>query len=98
MEEPVLSAYNKALDDLSKLSGCETPCKLEFQLSGSLANASRVKKAECVARATEACQLVCNIIAPDDGESLFNSLTQKEEVPEHIQLLIMRLLKHRLEI
>lgn len=47
IEEPVFSTYNKALDDFSKLSDCETPCKpLEFQLNGSLENASRVKKAE----------------------------------------------------
>ena len=89
IEEPVLSTYNKALDDLSKLSDCETPCRpLEFQLNGSLENASRVKKADCLARATEACKLVCNVIAPDDGESLFNSLPRKEEAPEQIRLLI----------
>ena len=65
------------------------PCKpLEFQLNGILENASRVKKAECVVRAKEACKLVCNVIAPDDGESLFNSIPRKEEVPEQIRLLI----------
>ena len=81
--------YNNALDDLSKLAGFHTPTKLEFQLHGGLDNASRIEKAECVARATEACKLVCNLIEPDDGETLFNSLPQKEqEVPESIRLLI----------
>ena len=89
VKEPILSTYNNALDNLSKLSGFQTACKLEFQLNGSLENASRMQKAECVARATEACKLVCNVIAPDDGETLFNSLPRKEEdVPEGIRLVI----------
>ena len=70
--------YNNAFDDLSKLSGFQTPCKLEFQLNGSVENASRIQKAECVTRATEVCMLVCNVIAPDDGETLFNLLHRKE--------------------
>ena len=52
VEETVLSTYNNALDDLSNLAGFHTPTKLEFQLHGDLDNASRIEKAECVARAT----------------------------------------------
>lgn len=88
-EPPVLSTYNKALKDLSELADFRTPSQLKFQLHGKLDTATRSEKEECVERATEACKLVCNTIAPDDGKTLFECLPQKEQnVPESLRLLI----------
>ena len=74
----VLDQYNKAMESVSQLAGTQAPPKLTFQLDGNLESATPKEKDECIARATDACKRICKIIAPDDGEKLFEALQQDD--------------------
>ena len=76
----VLDQYNKAMESVSQLAGTQAPPKLTFQLDGNLESATPKEKDECIARATDACKRICKIIAPDDGEKLFEALQQDDNM------------------
>ena len=65
-----LDTLNEALNKLS--GGTFSP--LTFQLNCSWSAASAEDKDICLEKVEEACKIICNIISPIDGQSLFQSL------------------------
>jgi hypothetical protein len=72
-----LDTLNEALDRLS--GGTFSP--LTFQLNCSWSTASVEDKDLCLEKAEEACKIICNIISPKDGQSLFQSLLDSSSEP-----------------
>ncbi len=67
------------MENISQLAGTEAPPKLTFQLDGDPESATSKKRDECITKATDACKCVCKIIAPNDGQKLFEALQQKDQ-------------------
>ena len=72
-----LDTLNEALDRLP--GGTFSP--LTFQLNCSWSAASVEDKDMCLEKAEEACKIICNIISPKDGQSLFQSLLDSSSEP-----------------
>lgn len=83
----ITQQYNQALERLSELANVAKPPDLCIQIPHTLASASQEEKDTCIERATEACKLVCKIIAPNDPENLFQSLP-REDQGKHLLPLI----------
>ena len=72
-----LGTLNEALHRLS--GGTFSP--VTFQLSCSWSAASIEDKEVCLEKMEEACKIICNIISPLDGQSLFKSLLDSPGEP-----------------
>ena len=71
--DSIAAKFNQAIENLSELAGMDKPVELSHQLS-DLESATSIKKSECMDVATDACKIICSIIAPNNGEKLFDSL------------------------
>ena len=90
----VVDAYNSAMDKIASLvSQPVMRNHLNAQLSAPLKNVSKEERLRTVEKAREDCQLLCNIITPNDGEELFHSMTTSSEnqndvfIPDDLVLL-----------
>ena len=54
-------------------------------------NASKKDQNTCIDRITEACRVVCEVIAPQDGENLFKTMKNMGErnISEELRLLMI---------
>ena len=77
----VINEYNKGITQLSKAVNAEGPTPLEYQVF-DWHRASKREKSESIERATEACNLVCSIIAPNDAEDLLQAITHAKQDSE----------------
>ena len=73
----LITAYNKAMETLSEAACEHRPSLLTYQLK-DWDSASNKEKMECQEKASEACSLLCKVIAPKDGERLFHSLYEQK--------------------
>ena len=79
----IVGAYNSAMD---KLAGLASPSATREPLSSQLLNqVSKEERSRIVEKATEDCLLVCKVIAPNNGEELFECITRStaETVGDH---------------
>lgn len=77
------------MESLSEMTGAANQSKLTFQLQDKWENISTEEKNTCIEKATEGCKLICNVIAPSDGETLFAALSTKDQsISEDLQALI----------
>ena len=70
----VLDIFN---DCFSKLSGSTSTAKfspISSRLHIPLSETTKSTKEKCIAKASEACQMVCEVIAPNDSETLFEEV------------------------
>ncbi len=86
-DSSVLDQYNQAMENISQLAGTQAPPKLTFQLDGDLESATSMERDECITKATDACKRICKIIAPNDGEKLFEALQQKDQEKNLVPLM-----------
>ena len=71
---------NSAMENIKEVSGQKKIYQLQYQLKSWDAR-SDIRREKFVCKATEACRLLCNVIAPNDGEKLRKAL-QGEKVNE----------------
>ena len=75
-----IAAFSDAMESLNQVAtnaGRVSP--LMFQLKTSWDEASEQEKEVCIDKATEACNLVCDVIAPKAGSELFQSCVTLEK-------------------
>ena len=84
--DSIVAKFNQAMENLSELAGMDKPLELSHQLS-DLESATAIEKSECMNTATDACKIICSIIAPNDGEKLFDSLPRVNS-NEHLLPLV----------
>ena len=79
--DSAMSVFNAAMDRLNNVATNVGPVSpLTFQLKTKWDDAREDEKDVCIDKATETCSLVCDIIAPNAGQELFQScFTPKEE-------------------
>ena len=73
-ETDVLRAFNEAMVTLSDKTSGDQFDPLTFQLRGKLTDATPSESKLCMEKAAEAGRIVCDVIAPEDGQNLFDSL------------------------
>ena len=72
--------FNSAMENIKEVSGQKKNYQLQYQLKSWDAR-SDIEREKFVCKATEACRLLCNVIASNDGEKLHKAL-QGEKVNE----------------
>ena len=72
--ELAMSAFTDAMEKLNPVAtGAGRVSPLTFQLKSTWEEAKEHEKEICIDNATEACTLVCDIIAPKAGQQLFQA-------------------------
>ena len=77
-----LETFNETMKNLAEHTSSDITL-LKFQLTSKWNEATKDEKQECLEKAKEACRVVCDIIAPADGSSLYDSLLTKSN-EEHV--------------
>lgn len=87
----ILDIYNNAFARLSVETEVGKVAPLESRLDSKWENTSKKDQNTCIERATEACRVVCEVIAPQDGDRLFEAMknTNEENVSEELRLLMI---------
>ena len=67
----ILDVYNNAFARLSVETEVGKIAALERRLDTKREKASKKDQTACIERATEACRVLCEVIAPKDEEKLF---------------------------
>jgi hypothetical protein len=88
-DPPVLDIYNESLKCIAKTAGLNQPQPLQYCLKGNWETATKKEKQECKERATEACKLICDVIAPSDGQKLFQSINVQQQEPSKETLALI---------
>ena len=68
--------YNEGMAKIARHSKREGLKPLIFQLSTTWEEAIPEERKICIGKATEACEVICSVIAPKDGEKLFKAMHQ----------------------
>ena len=71
--ESAISEFNAAMGKLNEVSTTRQVSPLTFQLKTTWDEAKEHEKEVCIDKATEACSLVCGIIAPNAAQELLPS-------------------------
>lgn len=85
-DDGVLDVYNTAMDEIArKISSSRQPLDLQTNSCG--------KRQHCIERATQDCKILCDVIAPNNGEQLFeamasNTLEKNEEADDLVKTLM----------
>ena len=85
-----IAAFKNAMESLNQVAtnaGRASP--LMFQLKTSWDEASEQEKEVCIDKATEACSLVCDVIAPKAGPELFQSCVTPEKDTHFSDLVLL---------
>ena len=86
--ESAMSVFNAAMDKLSNVATNAGPVSpLTFQLKTKWDNAREDEKDVCIDKAMEACSLVCDVIAPNAGQELFQSCFTPNEETKYADLV-----------
>ena len=73
----VLDVFNSSMSNLAEIAGKQSIDPLKSQLE-HWEDCSEMEKQTYARTAKEACQLVCHVIAPRDGEKLFQVVQQQQ--------------------
>ena len=84
----VVDAFNNAMEELSEVASVEAPASITFQLNSSWDRATSSQKVQCIQKASEACKMKCQIIAPKAGHMLYQSLSQEENLSKELIALM----------
>ena len=68
--------YNEAMAKIAVHSERGKIQPLTFQMSTTWEKSSPEEKEICIEKATEACSVICSVIAPKDGDQLFQAIQQ----------------------
>lgn len=85
--ESTISAFNTAMETLNEVkTKADRVTPLTFQLKSTWDETKEAEKEVCIDKAIEACNLVCDVIAPKAGQELFQScfIPDKERHHEDI--------------
>lgn len=84
----VVQAFNDAMKHLSEIASIQPPAPVIFQLKTTWESATEDEKEQCISNASEACRMICKIIAPEAGENLYQSLPQEKPVSQELITLM----------
>ena len=83
-----MSAFTDAMEKLNPVAtGAGRVSPLTFQLKGTWEEAKEHEKEIFIDKATEACTLVCDIIAPKAGQQLFQTCFTPDKWTSHLDLV-----------
>ena len=86
--EIAMSAFTDAMEKLNLVAtGAGRVIPLTFQLKSTWEEAKEHEKEICIGKATEACTLVCDIIAPKVGQQLFQACFTPDKGTSYLDLV-----------
>ncbi|CAB4002486.1 Hypothetical predicted protein [Paramuricea clavata] len=82
--------YNESMSHLASLMSFKEISPLSFRLTSSWDETTQSEKEACIEKASEACQVICEVIAPNAGEELFEAMnfTSSIHVSEELAALM----------
>ena len=93
-----IKSFNEAmktctLSEQTRINKMTDP--LTFQLTGAWDNISTEEKGICIEKALEACKVVCEVIAPNSSNDLFDAVKSAESRPEISEELVTLMLAYQ---
>ena len=76
VSDDVVADFNEGMAKIARHSKREDLTPLTFQLSTTWEEAIPDERKTCIEKATKACEVICSVIAPKDGEKLFQAIRQ----------------------
>ena len=76
VSDNVVADFNEGMAKIARHSKREDLTPLTFQLSTTWEEAIPDERKTCIEKATKACEVICSVIAPKDGEKLFQAIRQ----------------------
>ena len=76
--DEVLETFNKVMMELSSRTNQKEIETLQTRMKTSWSDASKEEKKMYTEKATKACQVICNVICPSDGQNLFHAVQEHE--------------------
>ena len=76
VSDDVVADFKKGMAKIARHSKREDLMPLTFQLSTTWEEAIPDERKTCIEKATKACEVICSVIAPKDGEKLFQAIRQ----------------------
>ena len=76
VSDDVVADFNEGMAKIARHSKREDLMPLTFQLSTTWEEAILNERKTCIGKATKACEVICIVIAPKDGEKLFQAIRQ----------------------
>lgn len=65
---------------LASLMSFKEISPLSFRLTSSWDETTESEKAACIEKASEACQVICEVIAPNAGDGLFQAMNSTSDI------------------
>ena len=72
--------YNESMSHLASLTSFKEISPLSFRLCSSWDETTHSEKEVCIEKATEACQVICEVIAPNAGKELFQAMNSTSDI------------------
>ena len=72
--------YNESMSHLASLTSFKEISPLSFRLTSSCDETTQSEKEACIEKASEACQVICEVIAPNAGEQLFQAMNSTSDI------------------
>ena len=86
--ESAMSVFNIAMKKLNQVATNVGPVSpLTFQLKTTWDDARKDEKGVCIDKAAEACSLICDVIAPNAGQKLFQSCFTPDKETNYLDLV-----------
>ena len=77
--DDVVADFNEGMAKIARNSKREDLMPLTFQLSTTWEEAILNERKTCIEKATKACEVICSVIAPKDGEKLFQAIRDSSD-------------------
>ena len=72
--------YNESVSHLASLTSFKEIPPLSFRLTGCWDETTQSEKDVCIQKASEACQVICEVIAPNAGKELFQAMNSTSDI------------------
>ena len=72
--------YNQCMSHLASLTSFKEIPPLSFRLTSNWSETTQSEKEACIEKASEACQVICEVIAPNASEELFQAMNSSSDI------------------
>ena len=77
--DETIQKYNQCMSTIAKCTSYKQISPLSFQLTSTWDELTQSEKDVCIDKAQEACQVICEVIAPKAGEDLFQAMSDSSD-------------------
>ena len=74
------NVYNQCMSHLASLTSFKETPPLSFRLTSNWGETTQSEKEACIEKASETCQVRCEVISPNASEELFKAMNSSSDI------------------